>query len=79
MQILLETDFNTEFTDLNLFIDKCIDPKGSVSSSNEEEEEGCTFLSSAALFHYRQQSMNYTEPVSTSIIEVKTNKVCWWK
>lgn len=40
MQIILETDFNTEFTDLNLFIDKCIDPKGSVSSSNEEEEEG---------------------------------------
>lgn len=31
--------------------------------------EGSSFLPSAALFHYRQPAMNYTEPVNTSIIK----------
>lgn len=49
------------------------DPGG--LNGSEEGTEGCvgmegsSFLPSAALFHYRQPAMNYTEPVNTSIIK----------
>lgn len=43
--------------------------RGRCSGEESVGMEGCSFLPSAALFYYRHQPMNYTESMSTSIIE----------